>query len=128
VKVEISGKTLLETLEHGVARSAEYNEPGRFPASFGNEFCIRRIEPAGNRVTKVFVGGKPLDEKKTYTLATSDFLISRGGDGYTMFKNAKVLIKAENAPKDSEVFEEAIRNAANKTIAPKVENRIVRIN
>jgi hypothetical protein len=45
-----------------------------------------------------------------------------------MFKNAKVLIKAENAPKDSEVFEEAIRNAANRTIAPKVENRIVRIN
>jgi 5'-nucleotidase/UDP-sugar diphosphatase len=87
-----------------------------------------RSKPAGNRVTEILVGGKPLDEKKTYTLATSDFLVSRGGDGYTMFKNAKVLIKAENAPKDSEVFEQAIKNAPNKTIAPKVENRIVRIN
>jgi 5'-nucleotidase len=128
VKVEISGKTLLETLEHGVARSAEDNEPGRFPQVSGMSFVFDASKPAGNRVTKVLVGGKPLDEKKTYTLATSDFLISRGGDGYTMFKNAKVLIKAENAPKDSEVFEEAIRNAANRTIAPKVENRIVRIN
>ena len=76
----------------------------------------------------ILVGGKPLDENKTYTLATSDFLVSRGGDGYTMFKDAKILIKVETAPKDSELFENAIRNAPNKTIAPKVEGRIVKVN
>lgn len=128
VKIEISGKTLRETLEHGVARSAEDNEPGRFPQVSGMSFKFDASKPAGNRVTEILVGGKPFDEKKTYTLATSDFLVSRGGDGYTMFKDAKILTSAENAPKDSEVFEQAIKNAPNKAIAPKVENRIVRIN
>lgn len=128
VKVEISGKTLREVLEHGVARSAEDNEPGRFPQVSGMNFKYDLSKPAGNRVSGILVGGKPLDEKKTYTLATSDFLVSRGGDGYTMFKDAKILLKAEVAPKDSEVFEAAIRNAPNKTIAPKLEGRIVKIN
>jgi len=127
VKIEITGKTLRETLEHGVARSAEDNEPGRFPQISGMSFKFDAAKPAGNRVTEILVGGKPLDEKKIYTLATSDFLVTRGGDGYTMFKGAKVLIKADEAQKDSDVFESAIRNAPNKTIAPKLENRIVRI-
>ena len=29
------------------------------------------------------MGGTPLDDARMYTLATSDFLVSRGGDGYT---------------------------------------------
>lgn len=128
VKIELSGKVLREVLEHGVARSGgEDNEPGRFPQISGMTFKYDSSKPAGNRVTEVTVGGKPLDAKKNYTLATSDFLVSRGGDGYTMFKNAKVLTNAENAPKDSEVFEQAIRNAPNKTIAPQTEGRIIRI-
>lgn len=127
VKIEISGKVLRETLEHGVARSAEDNEPGHFPQISGMSFRFDTTKPAGARVSNILVGGKPLDENKTYTLATSDFLVSRGGDGYTMFKDAKVLIKAETAPKDSELFETAIRNVPNKTIAPKVEGRIVKV-
>ena len=127
VKVEISGKTLRQVLEHGVARSAEDNEPGRFPQVSGMSFKFDTTKPSGNRVTEILVGGQPLDEAKNYTLATSDFLVSRGGDGYTMFKDAKILITAENAQKDSDVFEQAIKNAPNSTITPKLENRIVRI-
>lgn len=128
VKVEVTGKLLREILEHGVARSAEDNEPGRFPQISGMSFKFDVTKPAGSRVTEITVGGKPLEENKTYTLATSDFLVSRGGDGYTMLKNAKVLIAADKAPKDSEVFEQAIKNSQNSTIAPKLENRIVKIN
>jgi 5'-nucleotidase len=129
VKIEISGKTLREVLEHGVARSAasEDNEPGRFPQISGMSFKFDTTKPVGNRTSEIMVGGKPLDENKTYTLATSDFLVSRSGDGYTMFKNAKVLINATDAAKDSDVFEKAIKDAPNATIAPKLENRIVRI-
>jgi 5'-nucleotidase len=127
VKVEISGKTLREVLEHGVARSAEDNEPGRFPQISGMSFKFDATRAAGNRVTEISVGGKPLDEKKIYTLATSDFLVSRAGDGYTMFKGAKILTNAASAQKDSDVLEQAIKNAPGKTIAPKLENRIVRI-
>jgi len=125
VKVEVSGKLLRDILEHGVARSAEDNEPGRFPQISGMSFKFDTSKPVGSRVAEILVGGKPLDEKKTYTLATSDFLVSRGGDGYTMFREAKVLTTAESAPKDSDVLEKAIKES--KTITPKLENRIVKI-
>lgn len=129
VKIEITGKTLREALEHGVARSGagEDNEPGRFPQISGMSFKFDTGKPAGSRTSEIVIGGKPLDENKTYTLATSDFLVSRSGDGYVMFKNAKVLIGAAEAQKDSDVFEKAIKDAPNRTIAPRLEGRIVKI-
>ena len=92
----------------------------------GLNFVFDANRLAGSRIVEIKIGGKNLDENKIYTLAASDFLVLRGGDGYTMFKNAKILIKPENASKDSELLEYAIRNAPNKTIAPKLENRIVK--
>ena len=79
------------------------------------------------RFSEILIGGKPLDEAKTYTLATSDFLVTRSGDGYTMFKDGKVLINATDAPKDSDVFEQAIKSSPNQTITPRLEGRIVKI-
>lgn len=130
VKVELTGKTLKAILEHGVARSApgEDGEPGRFPQISGLRFEYDIKRPAGSRIVSVMVGGKPLDETKSYTVATSDFLVSRSGDGYTMFKDGKVLGSAATAPKDSDVFEAAIRSAPNATIAPVLDGRIKRIN
>lgn len=128
VKVEVSGKLLADILEHGVARSAEDNEPGRFPQVSGMSFKFDTRKLPGQRVSDITVGGKPLDMNKTYTLATSDFLVSRGGDGYTMFKDAKILISADKAQKDSDVFEQAIRSSPDSTISPRLEGRIVRIN
>ena len=128
VKVEVSGKTLMDILEHGVARSREDNEPGRFPQVSGLKFTFDASKLPGQRITQATVNGKPVDPTASYTIATSDFLVSRGGDGYTMFKDAKILLSNEKAPKDSEVFENAIRNAPNATIAPKLEGRITRLN
>ena len=128
VKVEITGKTLADVLEHGVARSAEDNEPGRFPQISGMSFKFDTRKLPGQRVSDILVGGRALEMNRMYTLATSNFLVANGGDGYTMFKNAKVLITAEQARKDSEVFEEAIKNSPNATISPKVEGRITKIN
>ncbi|MEQ1643374.1 MAG: 5'-nucleotidase C-terminal domain-containing protein [Pyrinomonadaceae bacterium] len=129
VKVEVSGKLLKQILEHGVARSGpgEDNEPGRFPQVSGVRFIYDPSKPAGARISTITVVGQPLDEAKTYSIATSDFLVSRGGDGYTMFKDGKVVGSAANAPKDSDVFEAAIKNAPNSTISPAVEGRIVRV-
>ncbi len=129
VKVEVSGSLLKRILEHGVARSGkgEDNEPGRFPQVSGVSFEFDPSKPAGDRVTSVIVGGTPLDRSRTYTIATSDFLVSRGGDGYTMFKDGKVVSDTVSAPKDSEVFEQAIRSAPNATISPVIEGRIKRL-
>ncbi|MEQ1922730.1 MAG: bifunctional UDP-sugar hydrolase/5'-nucleotidase, partial [Pyrinomonadaceae bacterium] len=88
VKVEVSGKLLLQIIEHGVARSGpgEDNEPGRFPQISGLTFSYDPRKPAGKRVVEAFVSGKRVVESTNYTIATSDFLVSRGGDGYTMLK------------------------------------------
>jgi 5'-nucleotidase len=129
VKIELSGKLLREVIEHGVARSGpdEDSEPGRFPQVSGMSFKFDVAKPAGSRATEIKVGGQMLDENKTYTLATSDFLVSRGGDGYTMLKNAKIMISADKAERDSEVFEKAIKSSPNSTISPRVEGRIIKV-
>ncbi len=130
VKVELTGKVLKEVLEHGVARSGpgEDHEPGRFPQIAGLRFEYDVTKPAGSRVVSLTVGGQAVEDTKTYTVATSDFLVSRGGDGYTMFKSGKLLTTAEEAPKDSEVFEQAIKSAPNATIGPVTDGRIKRFN
>ncbi|HVF47194.1 MAG TPA: 5'-nucleotidase C-terminal domain-containing protein [Pyrinomonadaceae bacterium] len=128
VKVEVSGKLLMDILEHGVARSREDSEPGRFPQVSGLRFTYDASKLPGQRITQASVGGKPIDANAKYTLATSDFLVSRGGDGYTMLRDAKIVLAADAAPKDSDVFEKAIRESANSTISPKVEGRIIRLN
>ncbi|MBP7375553.1 MAG: 5'-nucleotidase C-terminal domain-containing protein [Pyrinomonadaceae bacterium] len=130
VKVEMAGKVLKQILEHGVARSGsgEDSEPGRFPQVSGVRFEYDTTKPTGSRVVSVTVGGAPLDEAKTYTVATSDFLVSRSGDGYTMFKDGKLLTNAATAPKDSDMFEAAIKSSPNATISPVLDGRIKRIN
>jgi 5'-nucleotidase len=125
VKVELSGATLRQVLEHGVARSAEDAEPGRFPQVAGVKFSFDATKPPGSRIASLTVNGKPLDEKKTYTLAATDYVAIDGGDGYAMLKGTRVLIPRERAQFDSEILQNAI--IARKVIAPKVEGRIKRL-
>lgn len=44
-----------------------------------------------HRIDTLLVGGKPIDPKKTYGVATVDFLLD-GGDGLSVAKNAKELV------------------------------------
>jgi len=125
VKIELDGATLRQALEHGVARSAEDAEPGRFPQVSGVNFSFDATRPAGSRIVNLTVAGKPLEPAKKYTVATSDYLAIDGGDGYAILKGARLLIPREQAKFDSDVLRAAI--ALKKTIAPKVEGRIKRI-
>jgi 5'-nucleotidase len=124
VKLEINGATLRAALEHGVSRSAEDKEPGRFPQVSGIRFSFDASRPAGSRLTAVTVNGKPLDEQKTYTLAAPTFIAPDGGDGYAMFKGAKLLVQPEQGQIDSDILREAI--AGVKAIAPQMDGRIQR--
>jgi 5'-nucleotidase len=125
VKIEVSGATLRQALEHGIARSAEDNEPGRFPQVSGIRYAFDASRPANSRITEVSVNGNPLDEKKIYTLALTKY-VHEGGDGYAMFKNSKILTAPGQTKKDNEILRAAI--AKSKTpIAPQVEGRIRRL-
>lgn len=125
VKIEVTGATLRAALEHGVSRSAEDTEPGRFPQVSGLRFTFDARRPAGSRVLEVTVNGQPLDEKKTYTLATTSFLAVDGGDDYKMLTGQRFLIKPEQGPKAPDVFRNAI--TAVKSIAPQTDGRLKRV-
>ncbi|MDQ1728300.1 MAG: 5-nucleotidase / UDP-sugar diphosphatase [Pyrinomonadaceae bacterium] len=125
VKVELSGALLRQVLEHGVARSAEDAEPGRFPQVSGVQFTFDANRPAGSRIVTLTINGQPLDDQKLYTLATSDYVAIDGGDGYEMLKGTRLLIPRERAQFDSDILQTAI--SARKVIAPKVEGRIKRL-
>ncbi len=125
LKIQITGAVLRQALEHGVARSAEDAEPGRFPQVSGIRFTFDASRPAGSRIVSVSVNGKPLDDNRKYTLATTNFLALDGGDGYTMFKDATILIAAERGQIDADILTKAVSTA--RRIAPRVEGRITRL-
>jgi 5'-nucleotidase len=125
VKIEVTGAMLLSALEHGVSRSREDSQPGRFPQVSGLTFSFDASRPAGSRVTELKINGRPLEAAKKYTLATTNFIALDGGDGYTMFKGAPIILAPDRAPLDSDVLTREIRRA--RRVAPRVEGRIKRL-
>lgn len=85
VAVRMSGKQLIEALEHGVS-GVERGE-GRFPQISGMSFVFDRRLPVGHRIVSAAVGGKPIEPQQDYDVATLDF-IAVGGDGYQSFGEA----------------------------------------
>ncbi|MBI3669020.1 MAG: bifunctional metallophosphatase/5'-nucleotidase [Acidobacteria bacterium] len=124
VKVEVTGAVLRAALEHGVATIAEEQEAGRFPQVSGLRFAYDARRAVGSRLTAVSVGGQPLDDSKTYTLAINSFVLG-GGDGYAMFRAAHVLVKPEEGPVEPAVVIAAL--AAAGEIAPETDGRIKRV-
>lgn len=118
--LQLSGRQLRAALEHGVARVGE--QSGQFPQVSGLTMVYDPKRPAGKRVLSVTIGGKPLDPKAMYTLATNDFLAD-GGDGYAMLATAKRLIDANAGPHMAGSVIEYIEKKG--TVSPKIEGRIV---
>ena len=119
VKLQVRGAQLLDALEHGVSKVEE--GAGRFPSTSGLAMTWSRTAPPGQRVKSVSVNGQPLDTAATYTVATNDFL-AKGGDGYTVFNDAKVLIDAAAAKYMATMVMDFVATAGE--VAPKVEGRV----
>jgi 5'-nucleotidase len=125
VKLEVTGATLRAALEHGISRSREDKQPGRFPQVSGLRFTFDASRAAGSRLLEVTVGGKPLDDRETYTLATTTFLAVEGGDDYQMLRNQRFLIKPEEAMRAPEILRKAIAGVP--SISPRTDGRIKRL-
>ena len=91
VVVELSGAEVLAALENGVSKFAE--KAGRFPQIAGLAFVFDPGKAVGKRIVSAKIAGSPLDPKKTYKVATNDFMAG-GGDGYAMLAKAKKLDSA----------------------------------
>ena len=145
-KMEVTGQTVLDMLEMGAMKYPK--ESGGFLSVSGLKYTIMAgipssielndkgefVKVAGKyRVTNVQVMNRdtglyePLDLKKTYTLGGIDYTITYCGDGFTMFKDSKVL-KAGNATyTDAQMIIDYIANKLGGTIGQEYsapQNRI----
>ena len=110
--IEVKGQQILDALEWGARKVP--GENGGFLQVSGLSYEIHSYIPdpckadentmfAGiegeRRVQNVLVGGEPIDPEATYTLASHDYMLLNGGDGYSMFAGAPVLqdrVKLDN--------------------------------
>jgi 2',3'-cyclic-nucleotide 2'-phosphodiesterase (5'-nucleotidase family) len=102
--VEATGQEILDMLEMGARNTPAEN--GGFLQVSGLTYEIHtyiknsvKLDDKGSfvkvegeyRVKNVKVSGKPLDLNKTYTLASHDYMLKNGGDGFSMFRDNKLL-------------------------------------
>jgi 2',3'-cyclic-nucleotide 2'-phosphodiesterase (5'-nucleotidase family) len=118
-KIAVTGRVLLAALNSGVSQMP--TGAGQFPQVSGLMMKVNPRAPPGNRVTGVLVDGRPIDLDKSYTLALPDYLL-KGGDSYTMFANARVLVGPESGNLIVAALEKYV--AAKGTLAPGIEGRI----
>jgi len=119
ISVKVSGCDLKAALENGVSQVERVK--GRFPQVSGLTFTYDPTAAPGQRIKEVYVNGQPLDCNKTYVVAINDYM-GRGGDGYTMFKDAPRIIDERSGRLLANVVIDYIQKHS--PVAPKVEGRI----
>jgi len=117
--LEVTGRQLREALEHGLAQRDR--EGGGFLQIGGMALTFDPARAPGSRIVTAKVGDAPLDPERRYTAAVVEYLV-RGGDGFTSFRDARVLTDAASGPILADVLLEAITAAG--TISPQVDGRI----
>jgi 2',3'-cyclic-nucleotide 2'-phosphodiesterase (5'-nucleotidase family) len=120
VTVEIDGRALKAAIENGLSQLP--NASGRFPQVSGLVVEADLKRPPGSRITAIKVGDTPLDEARTYHVATNDFM-ARGGDGYAMLAEAAPTVADTDAPPVAGEVMEYIKRIG--TLRTGVEGRIV---
>ena len=112
--IEVTGQQVLDALEWSVhslpgefggflqvsGLSFEYDATIETPVVEDSKKMFDHVDDTRERrVRNVKVGGEDLDPAKTYSLASYDYHLLNHGDGYTMYKGAKVLqesVKLDN--------------------------------
>jgi 2',3'-cyclic-nucleotide 2'-phosphodiesterase (5'-nucleotidase family) len=119
VTLELRGADLKLALENGLSRLPAPS--GRFPQVSGLLIEADASRPAGERIVSLSVNGEPLDDSRTYRVATNDFL-ARGGDGYDSFRDADALLPPADSPLLATEVIEHVQSLG--TIRTGVEGRI----
>ena len=139
--VEVTGQQILDALEWGSRVVPDQN--GGFLQVSGLTYeihtyiessCTQNDEglftgvSGAYRVKSVKIGGEDIDLAKTYTLASHNYMIKDCGDGFTMFKDNKVLL--DEIMLDNQVLINYITNVLNGVVGeqyaePYGEGRII---
>lgn len=133
---EVSGQQILDALEMG-ARFVGTAENGGFLQVSGLKYTINTAIPSSvvtddtgafvevsgaRRVSDVQVENRetgayePLDPNATYTLASHNYMLKQGGDGFTMFGADNINLLKDETMVDSEVLIDYISDTLGGTI------------
>lgn len=119
VLLKVKGEQIKAALNNGVSELSELK--GRFPHVSGMSYVITK-DKNKYKVANIKINGKALNEKQTYTMATSDY-IAAGGDGYKMFEAVeRVSIGVRLTPLLSEILISYIQSEP--SVARHLEGRI----
>ena len=147
--VEVTGQQVLDALEMG-SRQVGISENGGFLQVSGLKYTIDptvpssvELDDAGNfvkvagarRVKDVQVldsktgAYAPIDPKATYTLASHNYMLKDGGDGYAMFGSDNIKLLQDEVMVDNEVLITYIKDHLNGVVgeqyaAPRGQGRI----
>lgn len=131
--VEANGQQILDALEWATRNAPE--ESGGFLQVSGLTFELNTSikssctsDDKGNftgvagkyRVSNVLVDGKPLDVKKIYTVASSNYVLKQGGDGTCMFTDDKILL--DEIKLDYETLIDYIMDELGGSVGPEYED------
>ena len=103
---EMKGGLLLRMLEHGVARVARRS--GAFCQVSGLRYTYNPEAPVGGRISSADVDDRPIEALETYSVALPGYLLA-GGDGFSMLKEARVLVGQKEASEDVVVLADYCR-------------------
>ena len=116
VTTKVTGQDIKDMLEHSVDN---YPEPMQyFLQVSGMKFSFDSKKTVGKRVYNITIKGKKLNLKKTYVLATNNFM-KNGGDQYGMLAGKAVLNEYDTL---DEILADYIAKYPN--TMPKIEGRI----
>jgi len=119
VVVQASGAVVRQMIENSVSQIE--SGAGRFLQVSGMTYRFDPALPSGKRVTDISVGGQPLDEARTYSVAINDYLYS-GGDGYSMLVGLPAGTEPSEGPLLAQIVSDAIAKAGH--VAPMLDGRI----
>ncbi|GBD94100.1 endonuclease YhcR precursor [bacterium BMS3Abin05] len=115
VTFSVTGKELRKILENNV------NGKGEFLQVSGLRFTYTSQKPAGQRVLSVSVDGRPLDETKTYSVCTNNFLADHFYRDFGIPRNKRPITTWPEL--DRNVFIQAVEKQ--KVIDSKIDGRIL---
>ena len=121
LKLEMRGRDLRAALEHGLAQADR--EGGGFLQLSGVRLVWDPGLPMGRRIVDASVGNRPLADDAAYTVAVPSYLV-RGGDGFTAFARAAIIIGGTSGPQVAQLVLDAL--TAHGEIAPTIDGRITR--
>ena len=121
VVFEATGEAIVSALENRVDTLPE----APFGAQQGQQVGGIQYEWSGHEeaeIGEVYIDGEPLDPEGTYTVSTTDY-IKNTASGYDGFRDAEVIWESGEllGPVVMEYIEER------GTVAPEIENRIIRV-